>query len=92
MLFPTFTDEFDKATSMQTEAKAACQLAMSIGRVMPSMLQLGGGARGGGGAAAGDDNNDVGGGGDPTNCGGGGVPPASAAHVGFRARPIRRRR
>ena len=43
---------------MQTEAKAARQLLTVIGRVTPSVLQLGGGVRADGGAAAGDDDDD----------------------------------
>ena len=67
--FPSFVDESDTASSMQTEAKAARQLLAVISRVTPSMLQLGGGARADGGAAAGDDDDD--GSDDDDNDGGG---------------------
>ena len=53
--FPSFVDEFDKASSMQTEAKAARQFLTVISRVTPNILQPGGGARADGGASAGDD-------------------------------------
>ena len=36
--FPDFTNSADKATAMQTQAKAARHLVTSIGMVMPSML------------------------------------------------------
>ena len=52
--FPAFTNATDKATAMQTQAKAARHLVTSIGVVMPSMLH--------GAAAAADDDDDDGGG------------------------------
>ena len=70
MPFPSFTDETDKAASMQVEAKAARQLLTVIGRVAPGVLHSGSGARAGDGAAADDDDDgdyggdDAGGGGD----------------------------
>ena len=45
--FPSFTDETDKAASMQVEAKAARQLLTVTGRVAPDVLQSGPGARAG---------------------------------------------
>ena len=54
--FPDFTNSADKATAMQTQAKAARHLVTSIGVVMPSMLH-------GAAAAADDDDDDDGSGG-----------------------------
>ena len=48
--FPAFTNATDKATAMQTQAKAARHLVSSIGACMPSMLH--------GAAAAADDDDD----------------------------------
>ena len=66
--FPSFVDRSDKASAMQTEAKAARQLLSALSTVMPSMLSSG--ARADGGVAAGDDDggddnddDDIGGGG-----------------------------
>ena len=47
--FPAFTNAADKATAMQTQAKATRHLVSSIGACMPSMLH---------GAAAADDDDD----------------------------------
>ena len=55
--FPAFTNAADKATAMQTQAKAARHLVTSIGVVMPSMLH------GAAAAAADDDDDDDGSGG-----------------------------
>ena len=55
--FPNFTDSADKATAMQTQAKAARHLVTSIGVVMPSLLH------GAAAAAADDDDDDDGSGG-----------------------------
>ena len=52
--FPAFTNATDKATAMQTQAKAARHFVSSIGACMPSMLH-------GAAAAADDDDNDDGG-------------------------------
>ena len=54
--FPAFTNAADKATAMQTQAKAARHLVTSIGVVMPSMLHSAA-------AATGDDDDDDGSGG-----------------------------
>ena len=57
--FPSFTDDTDKAASMQVEAVAARQLVTVISRVMPSAMNSVSGARAGGGKAAdGDDDDD----------------------------------
>ena len=48
--FPAFTNAADKATAMQTQAKATRHLVTSIGACMPSMLH--------GAAAAADDDDD----------------------------------
>ena len=55
--FPAFTNAADKATAMQTQAKAARHLVTSIGVVMPSMLHSSAAA------AADDDDDDDGSGG-----------------------------
>ena len=68
--FPPFVGGSDKTTPMQTQAKVVRQLVTSIGRVVPSTLQLGGGARADGGAAAGGDDDDDDG--DDDDVGGGG--------------------
>ena len=73
--FPAFTNESDKATAMRAQAKAECHLVMSIGVVMPSLLQSGPGARAERGAAAADDDDDDDDGdddGDDDDVGGGG--------------------
>ena len=59
--FPDFTNSADKATAMQTQAKAARHLVTSIGVVMPSMLHGAAAA-----AAAADDDDDGSGGGKPS--------------------------
>ena len=80
--FPAFTDESDKAASMQVETKTAHQLLTVIGRVAPNVLQSGGETRSGGGAAAvGDDDDD---GGD--DVGGGGDSKAAKKKRGVEAR------
>ena len=62
--FPAFTNAADKATAMQTQAKAARYLVTSIGVVTPSMLH---------GAAAATDNDD-----DDDDGSGGGRPSKKA--------------
>ena len=62
--FPSFTDETDKAASMQAKAVAARQLLTVIGRVAPGVLHSGSSTRAGDGPAAddgGDDDDDGGG-------------------------------